>query len=65
MLMVAIPMDHPLANKGTIAAADLRGQNFISPQFDEAEGFSAILGRLGKAENFPISSNSIRRQNRN
>ena len=55
-LMAAIPKDHALASKKTISASDFEGQTFISPQFDEAEGFAEILARLSKVGKFSITS---------
>lgn len=55
-LIVAFPKDHPLATKRAIKVGDLRSQSFVSPQFDETEGFAETLSRLGQAGGFSIMS---------
>jgi DNA-binding transcriptional LysR family regulator len=35
-----------------VKSADLRGQTFIAPQFDESEGFSEVLARLASSAGF-------------
>ncbi|OAJ59723.1 LysR family transcriptional regulator [Paraburkholderia ginsengiterrae] len=55
-LLVAMSDNHPLAGKRNLRAADLGGQTFIVPQFNETEGFSATLARLSAAGGFVISS---------
>ncbi|HSW16690.1 MAG TPA: LysR family transcriptional regulator [Ramlibacter sp.] len=51
-VLVAMPDDHRLARKASVKASELRGEQFVSPQFDESEGFSEILTRLGEAGGF-------------
>lgn len=51
-LMVAVPEGHPLASQATISVKDLRDQTFISPQFNESEGFSEVIGRLAATGSF-------------
>jgi len=51
-LMVAMPEWHPLARKDAVGVKDLRDQTFVSPQFNEAEGFSEVIGRLAAAAGF-------------
>jgi DNA-binding transcriptional LysR family regulator len=55
-LIVAISSFHRLANKREVSAAELSGEIFITPQFNESEGFSATLSRLSTAGNFSITS---------
>lgn len=55
-LMVAMPADHALAGRAAVQAADLRGQTFISPQFNEREGFSEVLARLAAFAGFSAAS---------
>ncbi|MDS0858222.1 LysR family transcriptional regulator [Burkholderia pseudomultivorans] len=52
-LMVAMAESHPLASRRHLSARDLRDQPFISPQFDEDEGFGEVLTALGDAGGFP------------
>ncbi|WP_116122491.1 LysR family transcriptional regulator [Paraburkholderia sp. BL6669N2] len=51
-LMVALAEDHPLASRGTLKACDLKGQSFISPHFEEDEGFGEVLSVLGTTGGF-------------
>ncbi|MFT0171452.1 LysR family transcriptional regulator [Paraburkholderia mimosarum] len=51
-LMVAMSDVHPLATRRKLTARDLEGQSFISPQFDEEEGFGEVLEALGTAGGF-------------
>ncbi|WP_233859296.1 LysR family transcriptional regulator [Paraburkholderia sp. HD33-4] len=51
-LMVAMADNHPLATRAKLRASDLRDQSFISPQFDEEEGFAEVLAALGAAGGF-------------
>ncbi|MGU7784351.1 LysR family transcriptional regulator [Burkholderia sp. PU8-34] len=51
-LMVAMAENHPLAARRHVHARDLKDQPFISPQFDEDEGFSEVLTALGAAGGF-------------
>ena len=51
-LMIAMAETHPLAAKRQLSASDLKNQSFISPQFDENEGFSEVLSALGAAGGF-------------
>jgi DNA-binding transcriptional LysR family regulator len=53
-MLVALPEDHPLARKAILKASDLRGERFVSPQFDETEGFAETLANLGKAGGFSV-----------
>lgn len=52
-LVVAMPIDHPLASSRSIRARELRSQVFIAPQFSEADGFSEVVGRLAATAGFP------------
>lgn len=54
-LMVAMARNHPLASRRRLSARDLKGQAFISPQFDEDEGFSDVLAALGAAGEFSVN----------
>lgn len=51
-LMVALPQTHHLARNATVAAKDLRDQTFVSPQFDDAEGFAEVIGKLAAIAGF-------------
>ncbi|QBR02764.1 LysR family transcriptional regulator [Paraburkholderia pallida] len=51
-LMVAMADTHPLATRRKLVARDLKDQSFISPQFDEDEGFGEVLSALGTAGGF-------------
>ncbi|MDN0085485.1 LysR family transcriptional regulator [Crenobacter sp. SG2305] len=51
-LLVAMAEDHPFAIRGTLSASDLKEESFISPQFDEDEGFGEVLSALGAAGGF-------------
>ncbi|MDN0076938.1 LysR family transcriptional regulator [Crenobacter sp. SG2303] len=51
-LLVAMANDHPLAARSTLSANDLKDESFISPQFDEDEGFGEVLSALGAAGGF-------------
>ncbi|WP_322049414.1 LysR family transcriptional regulator [Paraburkholderia sp. J67] len=51
-LMVAMAEDHLLATRKTVSVSDLKDQLFISPNFDDDEGFSAVLNALGAAGDF-------------
>ncbi|WP_174908151.1 LysR family transcriptional regulator [Burkholderia diffusa] len=51
-LLIAMAERHPLAARRELLARDLKGQPFISPQFDEDEGFSEVLSALGTAGGF-------------
>lgn len=51
-LMIAMAESHPLAARRRLSARDLKDQSFISPQFDEDEGFSEVLSALGAAGGF-------------
>lgn len=55
-LLVVLPEQHPLAAKRTLKTVDLRGQSFVTPHFNESEGFSETLSRLGAAGGFPVTS---------
>lgn len=55
-LVVAMSADHPLAKKSSLSAAELEGQTFITPQFNESAGFSETLNRLSLAGKFAIGS---------
>jgi DNA-binding transcriptional LysR family regulator len=55
-LLVVLPENHPLAAKRSLKAADLRGQSFVTPQFNENEGFAETLSRLGEAGGFSVGS---------
>lgn len=55
-LLVALPDQHPLARKRSVRAVDLRGQVFVTPQFNETEGFVETLTRLGEAGGFSVDS---------
>ena len=55
-LMVAMPEDHELARLPAVQSADLRGQTFIAPQFNESEGFSEVLARLAALTGFSAAS---------
>lgn len=52
-LVVAMAESHPLASRRRLYVRDLKDQSFISPQFDEEEGFSEVLTALGDAGGFP------------
>jgi len=54
-LMVAMSETHHLARHDALGVKDLRDQTFVSPQFDEAEGFSEVIGRLAAAAGFQAS----------
>jgi DNA-binding transcriptional LysR family regulator len=54
-LMLAMSDVHPLATRRKLTAHDLKGQSFISPQFDEEEGFVEVLEALGIAGGFEAS----------
>lgn len=51
-LMIAMAETHPLAAQRQLSARDLKDQSFISPQFNENEGFSEVLSALGAAGGF-------------
>ncbi|WP_233889919.1 LysR family transcriptional regulator [Paraburkholderia flagellata] len=51
-LMVAMADHHPLAARRKLHARDLKDQSFISPQFNEEEGFGEVLAALGAAGGF-------------
>lgn len=51
-LLVGMAENHPLATRSQLVAKDLKGESFISPQFDENEGFSEVLSALGDAGGF-------------
>ncbi|CAN0627726.1 Transcriptional regulator, LysR family [Burkholderia multivorans] len=51
-LMVAMAESHPLAARRQVSARDLKDESFISPQFDENEGFGEVLAALGAAGGF-------------
>lgn len=51
-LMVAMADTHPLATRRKLTAHDLKDQSFISPQFEEDEGFGEVLSALGAAGGF-------------
>ena len=51
-LMVAMAESHPLAARRQVSARDLKDESFISPQFDENEGFGEVLSALGAAGGF-------------
>lgn len=51
-LMVAMPEAHPLARNPAVGVRDLRDQTFVSPQFDEAEGFAEVIGKLAAIAGF-------------
>jgi DNA-binding transcriptional LysR family regulator len=55
-LVVAMSASHPLATNRSLSAAELDGQTFIIPQFNESEGFSETLNRLSVAGKFAIAS---------
>jgi DNA-binding transcriptional LysR family regulator len=55
-LVVVLPEKHPLAKKRSVRAVDLRGQSFVTPQFNETEGFLETLTRLGQAGGFSVDS---------
>lgn len=55
-LLVVLPERHPLAAKRSLKTVDLRGQSFVTPHFNESEGFSETLSRLGAAGGFPVTS---------
>lgn len=55
-LMVAMPEAHYLARQSAVQSADLRGQTFIAPQFNESEGFSEVLARLASSAGFSAAS---------
>jgi DNA-binding transcriptional LysR family regulator len=55
-LLVALPTDHPLARQASVKASDLRSERFVSPQFDETEGFAETLASLGTAGGFSVGS---------
>lgn len=55
-LIVAMSSFHPLAHKQKLSASELKEETFITPQFNESEGFSATLSRLSMAGNFSINS---------
>jgi len=55
-LVAVLPESHPLSSKRSIRASDLRGQSFVSPQFNETEGFAETLSRLAQAGGFSITS---------
>ncbi len=54
--MVAMPEAHALAQKSAVQSADLRGQTFIAPQFNESEGFSEVLARLASSAGFSATA---------
>ena len=54
--MVAMPEAHELARKSALQSADLRGQTFIAPQFNESEGFSEVLARLASSAGFSATA---------
>ena len=51
-VVVAMAESHPLARKPRLVASDLKDQSFVSPQFDEEEGFGEVLSALGSAGGF-------------
>lgn len=51
-LLIAMAENHPLAARSQLFAQDLKDESFISPQFDENEGFSEVLSALGAAGGF-------------
>jgi DNA-binding transcriptional LysR family regulator len=51
-LLLALSEKHPLAKRREVRASDLEGQSFISPQFEEDEGFSEVLSALSTAGGF-------------
>jgi DNA-binding transcriptional LysR family regulator len=51
-LMVAMADNHPLATRRKLTVRDLKNESFISPQFDEDEGFGEVLSALGAAGEF-------------
>lgn len=51
-LMVAMPERHQLARQEVVQVKDLRDQTFVSPQFNESEGFAEVIGRLAAAAGF-------------
>ena len=51
-LLVAFSDSSSLMSRKTLKATDLRGQTFISPQFNEQEGFAETLAQLGVAGGF-------------
>lgn len=55
-LRIAVSSRSPLAEKPEIRAADLRDEQFIVPQFDEAAGFRENLSRLGTLGGYTIST---------
>lgn len=55
-LLVAMSETNTLAAKNVIRAADLRGQTFIAPQFNEKEGFAETLSHLGTTGGFSASA---------
>ncbi|WP_176079788.1 LysR family transcriptional regulator [Paraburkholderia tropica] len=55
-LFVAMAQDHKLSKKSELHAADLCDETFVLPQFNEPEGFSETLNRLGMIGNFTITS---------
>lgn len=55
-LLVAMPESHALARQPSVKAAELRGQTFIAPQFNESEGFSEVLSRLASVAGFGTGS---------
>jgi DNA-binding transcriptional LysR family regulator len=52
-LIVAMAEDHPLARRKEVKSADLSDETFITPQFDEVEGFSEPLARLARLAGSP------------
>ena len=48
-MMLAMAASHALAAQPTLTPADLVGHEFITPQFDEPEGFGDLLGMLGRS----------------
>lgn len=51
-LMVAMADAHPLARKPTVGVRDLRDETFVSPQFDDSQGFAEVLGKLAAVAGF-------------
>lgn len=51
-VLLALSENHPLATRRQLRASDLEGQSFISPQFDDDEGFSEVLSALSASGGF-------------
>jgi DNA-binding transcriptional LysR family regulator len=51
---LALAVDHPLARRRALRAADLSNEAFIIPQVAESSGFRSHLDRLAAAGKFPV-----------